>query len=180
MIVGLLPDFEVKIFRSMDELYEKKNFLDAPVVIVLAINFYQHVDWGGLKKLCLFFEFSKIVILSSGVPLISVNSSPNARCSFLISKSLSGAKVYENFLKIFESMGFHCNKNISSEFFNLSRRQLQLVCLLQDGYSNKKISEIFGTSERTVKAQLYKLYKKLNALNRVGALNYARDAGFVD
>ena len=52
----------------------------------------------------------------------------------------------------------------------LSKRQLQILKLIQEGKSNQEISQNLTISEGTVKQHLFQLYKKLNVKNRTQAL----------
>jgi len=53
----------------------------------------------------------------------------------------------------------------------ISVEEEHILLLLQKGYSNQTISKETGISVNTVKYHLKKIYKKLNAINRVQAIN---------
>jgi DNA-binding NarL/FixJ family response regulator len=55
----------------------------------------------------------------------------------------------------------------------LSRRQSQLLALLAQGLTNREIAQRLSLSEKTVKAHLTALYRKLGVSNRVGAARVA-------
>jgi len=53
----------------------------------------------------------------------------------------------------------------------ITTRELVIIGLLKRGFSNKKISGEIGITVNTVKFHLKKIYKKLDAINRVEAIN---------
>jgi ATP/maltotriose-dependent transcriptional regulator MalT len=56
----------------------------------------------------------------------------------------------------------------------LSKREKQVIPLLNQGLTNGEISEMLSIRASTVKVMLSRLYKKLNAQNRTEALYIAR------
>ncbi len=54
--------------------------------------------------------------------------------------------------------------------YNLSKKESELVQLLEKGYSNKLISAHLKVSENTIKFHLKNIYKKIGAHNRLEAI----------
>lgn len=65
------------------------------------------------------------------------------------------------------------------ELLNFTLRQKEILSLLNDGHSNKKIGRFLGISESTVKQHFSKIFKMLSVNNRVEALRKARDHGVI-
>jgi DNA-binding NarL/FixJ family response regulator len=61
----------------------------------------------------------------------------------------------------------------------LSKRQKQLLKLLDDGLSNRDIAEQLGISEHTVKVHLWRLFRRLDVKSRTQATHWARTHGAV-
>jgi DNA-binding NarL/FixJ family response regulator len=61
----------------------------------------------------------------------------------------------------------------------LTRRQLQLVNLLNEGATNRDMANRLGISEDTVKVHMWRLYKRLGVKSRTQGLHYARSNGFL-
>ena len=61
----------------------------------------------------------------------------------------------------------------------LSKRQLQLLQLLNKGMSNKEISEELGINEHTVKVHLWRLFRRIEVKSRTQAIFYARQQGLL-
>ena len=58
---------------------------------------------------------------------------------------------------------------------NLSVRELEVLHLLADGYSNQEIADKLFVSLNTIKTHISKLYQKLNVSRRTQAVQKARD-----
>ncbi|WP_258098485.1 LuxR C-terminal-related transcriptional regulator [Marinoscillum pacificum] len=58
---------------------------------------------------------------------------------------------------------------------NLSERELEVLHLLADGYSNQEIADKLFVSLNTIKTHISKLYQKLNVSRRTQAVQKARD-----
>ncbi len=62
----------------------------------------------------------------------------------------------------------------------LSTRELELLKLINEGYSNRQIAEVTQITEGTVKAHLSNVYSKLAVKNRTQALATAREQGILN
>ncbi len=58
---------------------------------------------------------------------------------------------------------------------SITKKESELVKLLEKGYSNKSISDHLKVSENTVKFHLKNIYKKLGAHNRLEAIYKLRN-----
>lgn len=69
------------------------------------------------------------------------------------------------------------NYNRASDYtklnIKLTKRETEILHLIYEGYSNKKISEMLYISIFTVKNHRYKMKKKFNAKNTAGLISYA-------
>ncbi|MFM9880182.1 MAG: LuxR C-terminal-related transcriptional regulator [Burkholderiaceae bacterium] len=61
----------------------------------------------------------------------------------------------------------------------LSKRQKQLIAMLDRGLSNKDIATELGISEHTVKVHLWRLFRRLAVKSRTQAVHYARHHGLL-
>lgn len=61
----------------------------------------------------------------------------------------------------------------------LSRRQRQLILMLDRGLSNREIAAELGLSEHTVKVHLWRLFRRLGVNSRTQTLHYARTHGLL-
>lgn len=61
----------------------------------------------------------------------------------------------------------------------LSKRQVQLISMLEGGLSNREIAAGLEISEHTVKVHLWRLFRKLGVKSRTQALHFARQNGLI-
>jgi len=61
----------------------------------------------------------------------------------------------------------------------ITKREINLLRLVADGYQNKEIADKLFLSSGTVKTYLYRIYQKLNVNNRTSALARATELGYL-
>ena len=61
----------------------------------------------------------------------------------------------------------------------LSKRQKQLILMLDQGLSNRDIAEKLNISEHTVKVHFWRLFRRLGVNSRTPALHFARTNGWL-
>ena len=61
----------------------------------------------------------------------------------------------------------------------LSKRQKQLILMLDQGLSNKDIADKLTISEHTVKVHFWRLFRRLGVNSRTQALHFARNNGWL-
>ncbi len=121
-----------------------------------------------------------------GVPLAVLSASPAADAEELcieagadiyIEKS-SGAGEIGNALRALMTAdgGF---EELASTDNKLSKRQKQLIVMLDRGLSNREIADELGISEHTVKVHLWRLFRRLGVKSRTQTIHYARVHGLL-
>ncbi len=121
-----------------------------------------------------------------GVPLAVLSASPSseseeqcieAGADIYIEKS-SGAIEIGAALRalLMADSGF---EELTPADNKLSRRQGQLIHLLDRGLSNREIADELGISEHTVKVHLWRLFRRLGVKSRTQTLHYARTHGLL-
>lgn len=61
----------------------------------------------------------------------------------------------------------------------LTQREIDLLQLVAEGYSNKALAQKFSISENTVKYHIKKIFQKLGVQNRTEAVAFAMRAGLI-
>jgi DNA-binding NarL/FixJ family response regulator len=61
----------------------------------------------------------------------------------------------------------------------LTKRQTQLMTMLDQGLSNKAIADELKISEHTVKVHMWRMFRRLNVKSRTQALHHARSHGLL-
>lgn len=122
-----------------------------------------------------------IVVLTAASALDYEEPSIEAGADAFIPKS-AGATEIGNVLRLFLTEGL---EPLSSEALatapqeKLSRRQQQILGMLDKGLSNRDIAQTLDISEHTVKVHLWRLFKRLNVKSRSQASHLARTQGLL-
>lgn len=56
----------------------------------------------------------------------------------------------------------------------LTRREREILALLENGATNASMAKAMKVSEHTIKTHLYNIYKKIDVANRIEAINWSR------
>ena len=120
------------------------------------------------------------------VPLIVLSASPSgdfedlsieAGADAYVAKSAGAAEI-SNALKVFLLDDPDAEPGTPPE--KLSKRQKQLLVMLDKGLSNRDIAEELKISEHTVKVHLWRLFRRLNVKSRSQASHLARTARLIE
>ena len=69
--------------------------------------------------------------------------------------------------------------NAAEETLTLTRQQLAILAMLQEGHGNKEIARQLFVSVNTIKTHLRLLYEKLEVSNRTACIDKARNLGLI-
>jgi DNA-binding NarL/FixJ family response regulator len=125
-------------------------------------------------------------------PLIIFSSIPreeveficiNAGADIYIEKKASLNEVFSTINNALGTTKIYPTENIKTEIsegvIKFSKRQKQLLILIDDGLSNDEIAMRLGISHHTVKVHLWRLYKKLGISSRTQLIKFSRDNGYI-
>ena len=76
-------------------------------------------------------------------------------------------------------IGVGCFEETATTENKLSKRQKQLIIMLDRGLSNREIADELGISEHTVKVHLWRLFRRLGVKSRTQTIYYARTHGML-
>ena len=62
---------------------------------------------------------------------------------------------------------------------DLTRRELEILCLVAEGHSNSQLAAMLWVTEQTVKFHLSNIYRKLDVANRTEASRWAQLNGLL-
>jgi len=99
---------------------------------------------------------------------------PVERAVALIERVLDGKPGFEN-----ESSPGNGADKIARSKEDLTLRQIEVLCLLSEGKSNKEIAHALDIAERTVRAHLTELFHALDVGTRINAVLRAQQLGLV-
>lgn len=120
-----------------------------------------------------------------GIPLAVISATPasdveewcrEAGADVYIEKSAATAEIVNALRVILQN---NSEMGELEDLTRLSKRQKQLVHMLDEGLSNREIAERLSISEHTVKVHLWRLFRRLNVKSRTQALHFARMNGLL-
>src|SRR6188768_3587063 len=118
-----------------------------------------------------------LAVLSASPAADAEEQCVEAGADIYIEKS-SGASEIGNALRALMNVdnGF---EELAPTDNKLSKRQKQLIVMLDRGLSNREIAEELGISEHTVKVHLWRLFRRLGVKSRTQTIHFARTHGML-
>ncbi|OOG41076.1 response regulator transcription factor [Polaromonas sp. A23] len=132
---------------------------------------------SGVRELRQQFPEVPIVVLSAAPAQDYQELSLEAGADVYIEKSV-GATEISKVLRSFV-VDDSADPEASTEPEKLSKRQKQLLVMLDKGMSNRDIATELQISEHTVKVHLWRLFRRLNVKSRSQASHLARTQGLL-
>jgi DNA-binding NarL/FixJ family response regulator len=149
----------------------------APDLITLDLKLPDTTGTSGVHELKKRFPDTPLAVLSASPAADAEEACIESGADIYIEKS-SGAQEIGNALRAllsadgqFEELAPTDNK--------LSKRQKQLIVMLDRGLSNREIADELGISEHTVKVHLWRLFRRLGVKSRTQTIHYARTHGLL-
>jgi DNA-binding NarL/FixJ family response regulator len=164
---------------QIDSPGDAHGAVDSDEVLELICLELHQADGEGLTALRdLKHEFpdTPVVVLTSATEKNLAELSMDAGASAYVHKSASSAEI-ANVLR--EFLPSDAAPVLPPGAEKLSRRQKQLLSLLDRGMSNRDIAESLQISEHTVKVHLWRLFRRLNVKSRSQASHLARTQGLL-
>lgn len=134
------------------------------------------ISYGLLAfSLLMLFQLSSITLFTIGasndwivivVSIVSIAIGVAITNSALFKKADSSTPVADNELSPYDELG-------------LTNREYEVLCLLNQGLSNKEVGEKLFIAESTVKTHVSKLLVKLDAKRRIQALKNAKELNII-
>ena len=147
-----------------------------PELICLDLKLPDTQGVSGIRELKRQFPEVPLVVLSATPAEEYEELAIEAGADAYIEKS-AGATEISNVLRIFLNGELEPEPAAPTE--KLSKRQKQLLVMLDRGLSNRDIAEELQISEHTVKVHLWRLFKRLNVKSRSQASHLARTQGLL-
>lgn len=148
-----------------------------PDLITLDLKLPDTTGASGVHELKKRFPDTPLAVLSASPASDAEEQCIEAGADIYIEKN-SGALEIGNALRAllsadgqFEELAPTDNK--------LSKRQKQLIVMLDRGLSNREIADELGISEHTVKVHLWRLFRRLGVKSRTQTIHYARTHGLL-
>lgn len=147
----------------------------APELICLDLKLPDTHGVSGVRELKLQFPDVPVIVLSAAAAQDYEDLSLEAGAQAFISKSAGPAEISGALRALLLDEGGEPGAPPEK----LSKRQKQLLVMLDKGLSNRDIADELTISEHTVKVHLWRLFRRLNVKSRSQASHLARTQGLV-
>ena len=148
-----------------------------PELICLDLKLPDTIGTSGVQELKSRYPETPLAVLSASPAADAEEQCIEAGADIYIEKS-SGAREIGNAIRalINADGGF---EELTPADSKLSKRQKQLIVMLERGLSNREIADELGISEHTVKVHLWRLFRRLGVKSRTQTIHYARVHGML-
>ena len=147
-----------------------------PTLICLDLKLPDTHGVSGIRELKLHYPNLPMVVLTVMSADDYKDLAMQAGADAFVEKTASATEI-SNALRPFLSADLETKAPVTVE--KLSKRQKQLLILLDKGQSNRDIAETLQISEHTVKVHLWRLFRRLDVKSRSQASHLARTQGLV-
>ncbi|TWO73442.1 response regulator transcription factor [Caenimonas sedimenti] len=148
-----------------------------PDLITLDLKLPDTTGASGVHELKKRFPETPLAVLSASPASDAEEQCIDAGADIYIEKS-SGALEIGNALRALLSADGQFEELTPTDN-KLSKRQKQLIVMLDRGLSNREIADELGISEHTVKVHLWRLFRRLGVKSRTQTIHYARTHGLL-
>jgi DNA-binding NarL/FixJ family response regulator len=148
-----------------------------PDLITLDLKLPDTTGTSGVHELKKRFVGTPLAVLSASPASDAEEQCIEAGADIYIEKS-SGALEIGNALRALLSADGQFEELAPTDS-KLSKRQKQLIVMLDRGLSNREIADELGISEHTVKVHLWRLFRRLGVKSRTQTIHYARVHGLL-
>lgn len=149
-----------------------------PQLICLDLKLPDTHGVSGIRELKQTYPDLPVLVLTASPASDYEDLAMEAGADAFVEKS-AGATEITNMLKAFLSPEIDVEADSPTAVGKLSKRQKQLLILLDKGLSNRDIAENLAISEHTVKVHLWRLFRRLNVKSRSQASHLARTQGLL-
>ena len=153
----VLMDIDMPVMNGLDASREIKQLENPPKIIILSM----HHESGMVKNL-----------IDIGVDGYLVKNSTKEETLAAIKKVVQGKKVFSPDI----TMSLLKEDNQSNQHYpdiDITERELEILKLIVDGFSNKEIGEKLFISHRTVDTHRTNMMKKMGVSNIAGLITYS-------
>ena len=173
----LRPGANVVELDRVGGIEEAVQVHGVPELICLDLKLPDTNGTSGVQDLKRRYPETPLAVLSASPAADAEEQCIEAGADIYIEKS-SGAGEIGNAIRalINADGGF---EELTPADSKLSKRQKQLIVMLDRGLSNREIAEELGISEHTVKVHLWRLFRRLGVKSRTQTIHYARTHGML-
>jgi DNA-binding NarL/FixJ family response regulator len=148
-----------------------------PDLICLDLKLPDTTGTSGIHELKKLFPETPLAVLSASPAGDAEEGCLEAGADVYIEKSAGAQEISGAMRALLATDGSF--EELPPADNKLSKRQKQLIVMLDRGLSNREIADELGISEHTVKVHLWRLFRRLGVKSRTQTIHYARTHGML-
>ncbi|MCC2676307.1 MAG: putative response regulator, NarL [Ramlibacter sp.] len=148
-----------------------------PDLITLDLKLPDTTGASGVHELKKRFPETPLAVLSASPAADAEEQCIEAGADIYIEKSSGGQEIGNSLRALLSADGKF--EELAPTDNKLSKRQKQLIVMLDRGLSNREIADELGISEHTVKVHLWRLFRRLGVKSRTQTIHFARTHGLL-
>lgn len=149
-----------------------------PQLVCLDLKLPDTHGVSGIRELKKIYPDVPVLVVTAAAASDYEDLAMEAGADAFVEKS-AGATEISSMLKAFLTPEVDVDADTPATVGKFSKRQKQLLVLLDKGLSNRDIAENLQISEHTVKVHLWRLFRRLNVKSRSQASHLARTQGLL-
>jgi DNA-binding NarL/FixJ family response regulator len=149
----------------------------APDFFCLDLKLPDTMGTSGIIALKARYPDTPLAVLSASPAVDAEEACIEAGADLYIEKSAGASEIGAALRALLSADGGF--EELTPADNKLSKRQKQLIVMLDRGLSNREIAEELGISEHTVKVHLWRLFRRLGVKSRTQTIHYARIHGML-
>lgn len=174
----IAPEATVVEFDRLAPVPAKSLEAGMPDLICLDLKLPDTHGVSGVREMRAQFPKTPIVVLSASPATDFEELSLDAGADVYLEKS-SGAAHLSQALRALVNSDSELGDSQFPAPDKLSKRQRELLKLLDRGLSNRDLADHMQISEHTVKVHLWRLFRRISVKNRSQAVHWARSRGLI-
>ncbi len=171
------PGADVVELSHLGQLASAARNHGEPELICLDLKLPDTLGVSGVREVRSSYPHTPLAVISSEPASGSEDQCIEAGADIYIEKSAGATEITAALRTLLTADSEH--EDVDGVDTKLSKRQKQLILMLDQGLSNREIAEKLGISEHTVKVHLWRLFKRLGVNSRTQTLHYARTNGLL-
>jgi DNA-binding NarL/FixJ family response regulator len=148
-----------------------------PDLITLDLKLPDTTGTSGVHELKKRFPAVPLAVLSASPAADAEEQCIEAGADIYIEKSAGALEIGNSLRALLSADGQF--EELAPTDNKLSKRQKQLIVMLDRGLSNREIADELGISEHTVKVHLWRLFRRLGVKSRTQTIHFARTHGLL-
>ena len=170
------PDVEVVGLPQLSALEPAIAVHGHPTLLSIDLKLPDTVGLAGVRQLSAQYPETPLAVISATPADDMAQWCREAGAATYIEKTAEAAAISHALRPILKIDGDATMVHVETQ---LSKRQKQLLQMLDQGLSNREIAERLEISEHTVKVHLWRLFRRLGVKSRTQALHHARMNGLL-